>query len=306
MFRHGKSLRHSQHRFPVAQLMWVPTFAALGCLAVPVTPTQSTSGSLAPIQATPLPTTPHSSDPSATTPGGDATPSPSPIRFVTLAPRAELPDDDTCAEKVAAAEETHPVNASYNATVGSRRLPDDFFDTGSHDSRANDIAARVTGKYTGTTPQILQWTACKWGISERIVRAQAQVESSWRQTMMGDWSSDPSHCAPGHGLGVDGRPGYCPESWGILQVRYRFFRGAFPDAIRSTAFNADTAYAVWRSCYEGYEWWLSDFADSGYEYKPGDAWGCIGRWFSGQWYDELARRYIGCVKRLAYGRPPCE
>ena len=101
------------------------------------------------------------------------------------------------------------------------------------------------------------------------MRAQAQAESSWRQSMTGDWTTNGNYCAPGHGLGVDGRRGKCPESWGILQVRYRFFRTAFPDAVQSTAFNADTAYAVWRACYEGYEWWLSDYSARGHTYKAG-------------------------------------
>jgi hypothetical protein len=185
-------------------------------------------------------------------------------------------------------------------------LPKTFFDAGSHDPRATtDIAERVTGAFTGTTAQILQWTACKWGVDEAIVRAQAQVESSWRQTMKGDWTTHRRYCAPGHGLGVDGMPGYCPESWGILQVRYRYFSGAFPDAITSTAFNADTAYAVWRACYEGYEWWLRDVQAAGHPYQAGSLEGCIGRWYSGAWFDQAAQDYIGCVQAIVEGREAC-
>jgi autotransporter family porin len=207
---------------------------------------------------------------------------------------------------VPAAAETQPANSRYNETPGNRHLPTNFFDVGSDDPRAiTQVATRVSGAYTGTTAEILEWVSCKWGIDERLVRAQADVESSWRQTMVGDWTSDGSHCVPGHELGMDGKPGQCPESWGILQVRYRFFAGAFPDAIASTAFNADTAYAVWRSCFEGYEWWLRDFASPGHVYQPGDAWGCIGRWFSGEWYGPTATRYIDCVQRLVEGRQHC-
>ncbi|CAA9304108.1 MAG: hypothetical protein AVDCRST_MAG48-1564 [uncultured Friedmanniella sp.] len=164
----------------------------------------------------------------------------------------------------------------------------------------------MTGSYTGTTREIWQWVACKWGIDERIVRAQATTESSWQQKMIGDWSKNEKHCAPGHGLGADGRRAACPESFGVLQVRYRYFRGAFPDAIRSTAFNADTAYAVWRACYEGYEHWLEDYSAPGHRYEAGDLWGCVGRWYSGAWYDKSAKRYISCVKGIVQGRPPCD
>lgn len=259
-----------------------------------------------PTSSTPT-TEPSSPAPSAEPPSPEPTPSPTARQFGLLAPGSALPDDATCADDVTPAAETNPGNLPYNSRPGAIRLPETFFDAGSHDPRAiTDIAARVTGAFTGTTPEILHWTACKWGADEAVVRAQAQVESSWRQTTRSDWTADPRYCAPGHGIGVDGQPGYCPESWGILQVRYRYFRGAFPDAITSTAFNADAAYAVWRACYEGYEWWLEDFAAPGHAYAAGDAWGCVGRWYSGQWHDPLAERYIDCVQRIAYGRPPCD
>ena len=38
---------------------------------------------------------------------------------------------------------------------------------------------RVTGNFTGTTDEIIQWAACKWGIDEDIVRAQMAKESWW-------------------------------------------------------------------------------------------------------------------------------
>ena len=204
------------------------------------------------------------------------------------------------------AAETTAANTSYNRVAGRRRLPASFFPEGSGDPRAAaKITARVTGAYTGTTPQILRWVSCKWGIDERLVAAQVALESSHRQAMRGDWTRNAAHCAPGHGLGVDGRKGQCPESFGILQVRYRFFKGAFPDAVRSTAFNADTVYAVWRACYDGYEWWLRDAAAPGHRYRAGDAWGCLGRWYSGQWYGPSAERYIACAKNVFYRREPC-
>jgi autotransporter family porin len=141
----------------------------------------------------------------------------------------------------------------------------------------------------------LQWAACKWGIDEDLVRAQAAIESWWRQDAKGDWGTDPSRCPPGHGLGVDGRPGQCPESWGLLQSRYPYEKSAWPGIADSSAFNADTAYAIWRACYEGYEWWLND-VERGEQYGPGDAWGCIGRWFSGRWHTQAAEGYIERVK----------
>jgi len=245
-------------------------------------------------------------DPGPSAPAPDP-PSPPPT-FGTLPPGSALPTGDACAALVADVPEPVPANAVYNATTGSRVLPAEVFDPVSNDPRAAaDIASRVDGRYTGTTPQILQWAACKWGVDEKLVRAQAQLESSWRQAMMGDWTSDPALCAPDHGPGVDGRPGRCPESWGILQVRYHYFGPAFPDVIASTAFNVDTAYGIWRACFEGYEWWLRDTATDPYHpYRAGDALGCAGRWYSGRWYDRLAERYIYCLRRVMDGRQPCQ
>jgi len=292
------------------QWLGAVTILLLGSLAAAAAPTRSTpapAGSAAPsvAGAARLSAGTLADRAAAAAPAPDP-PAATHNRFLTLRPGSRLRDDAQCGELIRRAPETEPTNAVPNGTPGTQRLPVDFFPELSNDPRAATvIAPRVNGSFTGTTDEILQWGACKWGIDERYVRAQATVESSWRQSMMGDWTANAEHCAPGHGIGVDGRPDQCPESWGILQVRYRFFQGAFPEAITSTPFNVDTAYAVWRACYEGYEVWLKDVAAPGHEYKPGDHWGCIGRWFSGKWYDPLAESYIDCVRRVLYGREPC-
>jgi hypothetical protein len=56
----------------------------------------------------------------------------------------------------------------------------------------------------------------------------------------------------GHGLGVDGTPGKCPESYGILQNRYPYEQSTWPGIQSSTAMNAATAYGIWRACFDGY------------------------------------------------------
>ncbi len=85
---------------------------------------------------------------------------------------------------------------------------------------------RVDGAFTGTTDQVLQWAACKWGIDEDVVRAQVVKESWWQMSALGDfgrWPADQS--APGHGY--DGN-GNCPQSVGLGQVRYSPGDGASP------------------------------------------------------------------------------
>jgi autotransporter family porin len=133
--------------------------------------------------------------------------------FSTLPPGARLPSDAECAASVKPRAETRPHNEKFNNTRGRQRLAANFFR--SSDPRANsEIAIRVTGNYTGTTDEILQWAACKWGIDENVVRAAVAAESAWGQGAMGDWSANAKRCAPGHGIGADGRRGLCPESWG--------------------------------------------------------------------------------------------
>jgi len=122
------------------------------------------------------------------------------------------------------------------------------------------------------------------------VRAAAPLPETKRVNLV-------ANATPGHGLGADGRPGQCPQSFGVLQDRYPFLHSSWPGIATSTAMSADTAYAVWRSCFEGYERWLGT-VDRGQPYAAGDAWGCIGRWVSGRWHTAPAERYIASVRGL--------
>lgn len=215
-------------------------------------------------------------------------------RFAILPPGSALPSDAECAARVKRQPENKRMNVSYNAVPGNQQLG-----LGGSDLRANtEIAIRVTGNFTGTTDEVLQWAACKWGVDPDIVRAQAAVESWWRQSAKGDWDTDPDRCPPGHGLGGDDpvyHPGECPESWGLFQARYLYHQSAWPGVADSSAFNADTACAIWRACYEGYEGWLNG-VERGQTYGSGDVWGCVGRWYAGRWHTALAEAYIARVK----------
>jgi autotransporter family porin len=216
-------------------------------------------------------------------------PAPAPSsHFGTLPPGSALPSSADCARRVRPAAEVRPGNASANATRGYTYTPSYSF--------AAAQLRRVDGAFSGTTDQIIQWAACKWGIDENIVRAQIAKESYWNQGNLGDWWNYPANqCPPGHGLGADGRAGQCPQSIGMGQVRYSTGDGAFPGVERSSAMNLDVTYAIWRACYEGKETWLND-VERGRQYAKGDAWGCVGRWFAGRWYTQPANDYVAAVK----------
>jgi hypothetical protein len=218
------------------------------------------------------------------------------VFFNTLPPGAALPSGAECSSLVrkSPSPENRPGNERFNDTVGQQVGPT-VFPQGDK-PQAAALASRIDGDFTGSTEDILRWAACKWGINQDIVLAEAAVESWWNQTQLGDWSADATLCPPGHALGVDGKPGQCPQSFGILQVKYRYFETAWPGFGNSTAMNVDTMYAVWRSCYDGDEVWLNT-QPHGKQYAAGDVWGCVGRWFAGSWYTAPAEHYIGLVKQ---------
>ncbi len=218
-----------------------------------------------------------------------------PVYFSTLPPGAKLPSGAECARLVdeSPSPENRTANRSFNATVGSPVGPGVFPPGDS--TKVHALAARVDGDFTGSTEDILRWAACKWGIDQDIVFAQAAVESWWDQAQLGDWQSDAGLCPPGHGPGKDGRPGECPESFGIVQNKYQYEKAGWPYISTSTAMNLDVAYGIWRSCYDGDEVWLNN-QPRGKQYKAGDVWGCIGRWYAGSWYTPAATRYVASVK----------
>ncbi len=196
--------------------------------------------------------------------------------FETLAPGADLPSGEQCAGWLTDGIEIRPDNTAANNTTGSGPHP---------------TYPRVDGDFTGTTEEIIQWAACKWGIDEDIARAQVVRESWWHQDAQGDLTNDSSSCHPAFR-----HLSPCPESIGLMQVRYLYHGAAMDDSIASSAYNLDYAYAVWRACYEGELTWL------GGSYGAGDVWGCLGVWFAGRWYANGASTYIAEVQTIMSDR----
>lgn len=192
------------------------------------------------------------------------TTTPPPVRhFGTRGVNAALPSGATCATQIRSMSENRPQNVAYNATRGVS---------------ANDVYPRVDGNFVGTTDEILQWAACKWGIDEDWLRAQIVTESWWDQRTVGDTSD----ACTSHGVG---------------QVRRCYHDSAFENnnAVASTAYNADYTYAVWRSCFNGEMTWLNT-VERGRDYAAGDLLGCMGVWYSGRWYTSAAVGYMNTVQ----------
>jgi len=217
--------------------------------------------------------------------------------FGMLPPGATLPTEAQCAARVQLSSwEPRPDNYAANHRVPTAQQiagMEAWNDSTGYDPRADALRKQIAGNYTGTTDEILQWTACKWGIDPNIVRAEAVTESYWHQSQLGDLTTDQSVCPPGTWNGTN-----CYQSYSILQIKYIYNKGEWPMSRDDTAYSAEYMYGVIRACYEGWTSYLSNSTPSpGYPgYHAGDIWGCVGRWFSGSWYDQGAIDYINTVK----------
>jgi hypothetical protein len=217
--------------------------------------------------------------------------------FTTLPPGVALPSEKECAARVHRSSwEPRQNNTTANQSVPAAQQIAQLAPWGpamGDDAKADALRKQIIGNFTGTTNEIIQWVACKWGIDENIIRAEAIAESNWDQSTRGDYTNNRADCPPGTWDG-----GGCYQSYGLLQLKYSVFPSAWPMSRDDTAFNAEYVYAVIRACYEGWTTYLADSPPvAGYPpYHAGDIWGCLGRWYSGRWYDQGAIDYINRVK----------
>src|SRR6266566_1830482 len=128
-------------------------------------------------------------NPNSTPPPPPST-APSSNNGTTLPPGSALPGDSTCASRVIMSSfEPRPDNYAANHRVPSATQIANLHPWNpliGMDDRSDSLRKRITGNFTGTTDEILQWVACKWGIDVNIIRAQAVSESYWHQSQLGD------------------------------------------------------------------------------------------------------------------------
>ncbi len=202
--------------------------------------------------------------------------------------------------------EPRPGNGAANHTIPTAAQLAQVASLSFLDAHGNSLLTKVTGNYTGTTDEILQWASFKWGFDPNVTRAIAITESNWNQGDIGDI-----------GNGV---------SLGILQIKSSDFTGtcapvannggniAFVNdplclSHNSTAFAADYKLAYQRACMDGSITYLASQTPSpgypNYTSATGSArlWGCIGDWFSGAWYDAGALSYIQSVQNNLANKP---
>ena len=241
--------------------------------------------------------------------------------FDTLLPHASLPGGAQCARIIPPSPETRPANQPFNHTTPTAGQLAEFY---THPISGTNLPvadfAAVDGNYSGSTEMILRWAACKWGIDEDLVLAQAWTESKWIQGGAdpgaggGDKRYGQAQCVRDGftALWNFGCPGCCFQSWGILQTKVYYAPATWPMIKDSTAFNADYRYAEERACLNGdYSGYFASAAQQPNTYSMDISradlnrilWGCTGMHFSGSWYDTAAEHYIGEIKGYMVTKP---
>jgi hypothetical protein len=183
---------------------------------------------------------------------------------------APLPDK-RAAGLVRVAVERRPDNAADNARAPSAAQLARF--RASDRSLPPKYLKRIDGGYKGTTDEIIQWAAYKWGLDADLLRAVAAVESWWHMSTVGDGGN----------------------AFGLFQsdARYHCCAGL---AANDTAFNADYYGAIVRSYYDGAQTWLNTVAGNGRRYAAGDLWDSLGYWASGRWDTPVGAGYVAQVR----------
>jgi hypothetical protein len=168
-------------------------------------------------------------------------------------------------------------------------------DSGRRIVALNPLLKHVSGRFSGTTDEIIQWGALKWGIPEDVLRAVAVRESDWHQGRTGDRRDGVNARRYPKRSRIDSDSVY--ESLGLMQIKWRangsLNPGTEPLRWKSTAFNVDYAAASIRYYYDGRCTWCRP------GYRPGQAWESIGAHYSpSPWRNADMLDYIASIQDI--------
>lgn len=196
---------------------------------------------------------------------------------------AALPDDAACNSEIATTNETiidmqvpgetfTSSNSAFNAQIPTAAELSSFAADRYFFDPVYDYSQfqRITGAYptihgsAPSTDMILRFAACKYGIDEDVVRAQAWQESGWRQAVAGDKQTNKSSCVQGGFTAlyntaislIDGNTipavlGGCYQSWSIDQTKVFYEWMTWPEIKDSTTFASEYRDAAERTCMIG-------------------------------------------------------
>ncbi len=207
----------------------------------------------------------------------------------------------SCVRRV---REIHPENVRFNHYVPSRAELQRWLQTPDHWGRlpaqADPYYRYVNGGFRGTTDEIIQWAAAKWGIPVNWLRAQFAQESVWYQQGVGDdeyvgpaWYElyPPQARIPGTYKVY--------ETMGISQIKWTpdgtAGAGTEPLRWKSTAFAADYEAATVRFFFDDPGQAHSTSADP--TYHPGQAWNSVAAWYDPYpWGNATQLWYVGIIQ----------
>ncbi len=218
--------------------------------------------------------------------------------------------DAAAAADVTPTPENRPDNSASNAYMPEPSQLHAFYGTINNNGQtvvaANPYDQYVTGHYAGTTDEIIQWAAWKWGIPADWLRAEYVAESHWNMSQLGDlttvtpavYSEYPPQARV---AGTD----EVYQSMGITQIKWNpdgsVGAGTEPLRWESTAFNVDYQAATLRFYFDDPDGLRSAWGDS--TYTSGNAWASLGGWFEPYpWLNSGQLNYIAAVQAILAAR----
>src|SRR5262249_9675720 len=155
------------------------------------------------------------------------------LHFGRIAAGQPLPSEADCAARVRRGRsEPVPENASFNQvlpTAAQLAKLAIWNGTQGFDNRAEPLGKRVTGNFSGTTDEIFQWAACKWGFDEDFVRADAFQANGWHQASVSGWTGDTKICPPNPPTRA-GPMGTteCAQVFSLFGITWQFHKSTWP------------------------------------------------------------------------------
>jgi hypothetical protein len=241
--------------------------------------------------------------------GGDAGDAAMPVAHFKRIPAGQpLPSEADCANRVRRGlSEPVPENATFNrviATAAELSKLATWNDSKGFDNRAAPLGRRITGNFTGTTDEIFQWAACKWGFDENFVRADAYQTNGWHQASVSGWTADAMNCPPNAPtrVGANGTT-ECAQVFSLFGITWQYHKSSWPMVHESTAFAVDYALGFQRVCFEGYTDYMNGWGPAGKKYGPNDEFGCAASFYTGGWYDYATIQEVNRIRDTLNTKP---
>jgi hypothetical protein len=214
--------------------------------------------------------------------------------------------DTQAAALIVPTAEIRPGNTTANLYRPSRIELSAFLNNekdlyGTSPVQDNPYFQYVTGGFSGTTDEIIQWGAAKWGLPMDWLCAEYVQESWWNHSQLGDLTTVANPTLyPAYSRGTGN---HVYQSLGITQIHWNHPDannsgiGTEPLRWKSTAFNVDYQAARVRFYFDNPQGKRSAWGDN---YKSCNNWLSIGGWYSPypwnnsgqQWYVQSVQTHL--------------